>query len=445
MKMMNRLMALVMALLLCCGCALAETAPEASPEDVMATVNGVEITRSQFDAYVANYDSYYTSMGYDMTSAENQAILKEIAMLTLVQYAIMDQKIVEMGVSLTDEEAADAAQQAREEWESVIDNGLTYYGATDESTEAERAAILVQVLAELEAMGYTEQGYIDEAVQNASYIKLEDEIVKDVVVSDEEVVAYYNELVAADEVAYKDDAAAYESAQYMNQMYLAYGYTDYYTDLYYMPEGYRSVTHILLTADEALLTAYADLQATYEEQQSAIEEGAEVTETLVTAEEVENARLAILAAVQPTVDEINQKLAEGAAFADLIPQYTSDPGMDTAEEIATGYEVHMDSTNWVIPFRDAAFTVDNIGDVTAPVVTDYGVHILQYVADIPGGPVELTGDLMETLRSTLLEPQQSTKLNETMSQWMAEAEIVYSAEALTFMVVEETTEEAAAE
>lgn len=435
MKRMNRLLALVLALALCCGMALAETAQ--SPDDVMATVNGQAITRAAFEEYEGNLNAYYTNMGYDVTTESNAAAIKEIALMTLVQYSVMDQKIVELGLSLTDEERADAEQEAREVWEETLEEGLAYYGKTETSTEAEVAALLVQVLSELESMGYTEESYIEEAVLNAGYIKLENEMVRDVVVSDEEVLAYYNELVASDQVAYANDAAAYEQVQQMNELYLMFGYTDYYTDLYYVPEGYRSVTHILLSVDEELLTAYANLQATYEEQQSTLEEGGELTEEAVTAEEVENARLAIIASVQPTIDEINQKLADGATFAELIPQYTADPGMNTAEAIAEGYAVHMDSTMWVTEFRDAAFTVDNIGDITAPVVTEHGVHILQYVADIPGGPVELTTDLMEVLRMTLLEPAQSEKLNEVMNQWMSEAEIVYSDEAQAFLSTQE--------
>lgn len=435
MKRMNRLLALVLALALCCGMALAETAQ--SPDDVMATVNGQAITRATFEEYEGNLNAYYTNMGYDVTTESNAAAIKEIALMTLVQYSVMDQKIVELGLSLTDEERADAEQEAREVWEETLEEGLAYYGKTETSTEAEVAALLVQVLSELESMGYTEESYIEEAVLNAGYVKLENEMVRDVVVSDEEVLAYYNELVASDQVAYANDAAAYEQVQQMNELYLMFGYTDYYTDLYYVPEGYRSVTHILLSVDEELLTAYANLQATYEEQQSTLEEGGELTEEAVTAEEVENARLAIIASVQPTIDEINQKLADGATFAELIPLYTADPGMNTAEAIAEGYAVHMDSTMWVTEFRDAAFTVDNIGDITAPVVTEHGVHILQYVADIPGGPVELTTDLMEVLRMTLLEPAQSEKLNEVMNQWMSEAEIVYSDEAQAFLSTQE--------
>ena len=431
MKMLNRLLALVMALLLCCGAAMAEAAK--SPDDVMVTVNGTPVTRAEYEVYLSTVSSYYANQGYDVTAEGFAEALQEIALMTLVQYAVMDQKMVEMGVTLTEEEKADAEQEARETWNATIDEGLAYYGATDTTPEDELAALLVMVLAELESMGYTEQGFIDEAVVNAGYIKLENEMIKDVVVTDEEVMAYYNELVAADEVAYRYNAAAYEQTQQMNQMWLMLGYTDMYTDLYYFPEGYRSVSHILLEVDEALLTAYADLQAAYEEQQSTLEEGGEVTDELVTAEEVENARLAIIASVQPTIDEINQKLAEGVAFAELIPQYTTDPGMNTPEAIAEGYPVHMDSTQYVTGFAEGAFSVDNIGDVTGPVLTEFGVHILQYIADIPGGPVEMDQNMMETLRMTLLEPAQSEKLNETMSQWLAEADIVFSDEAKTFV------------
>lgn len=433
MKMMTRLLALVMALLLCVP-ALAETA--GSPDDVLATVNGDVVTRADFDMYFANLNSYYTNAGYDMTGDEMVGLLKMMAMETAVEYVLMDQKIVELGLSLTDEEKADATQAAREDWAAVIEDGMAYYGITAASTEDERAEMLVQILAELESMGYTEEAYIADSITFAAYDKLQAEVLKDVTVSDEDVKAYFDELVAADEAAYKNNAAAYEEAQYMNERYLMYGMTDYYTDLYYMPEGYRGMSHILLGVDEALMTAYTDLQATYEEQQNALEEGAEVTGTPVTAEEVENARLAIVASVQPTIDEIMGKLEAGESFADLIPQYSIDPGMTDAATIAEGYAVHMDSIMWDPAFRDASFTVDNVGDVTEPVVGSYGVHILQYVRDIPAGPVELSADLMETLRSTLLASEQNTVYYAQLEAWKEAAEIVYAAEAADFMAAE---------
>ena len=455
MKNMKRVLALLLMVVVCCtltACkkeeaANAETvtttaaATTGNPDDVMLTVGGKAVTRAQYEEYLATLVNYYANYGYDSsTDPELAAILKQYALETGVEYAVLDLKLVELGLSLSDEEKAAATQSAKAEWEATLQDGLAYYGITAESSEEDRANTLLTVLAELESMGYTEESYLADAITFAGYDKLMNYVTRDVTVSDEDVVNYYNGLVEADKQTYENDAAAYEQTMYMNDMYAMYGMTDYVTEIYYKPAGYRLVTHILLEASEELLTAYTDLQAAYEEQQNTIEEGGEVTGELVTEAEIENARLAILADVQPKVDEINQKLAEGATFAELIPLYSTDPGMMDEASIAAGYEVHMDSTNWVIPFRDQAFTVSNIGDVTAPVVTDYGVHIIQYVADVPGGPVELTEEMRASFQESLLASAQNEKYSAAIAEWVEAAEVVYSDEAKAILGA---TEEAA--
>ncbi len=436
MNMLKRLMALLLAVLMLGAAALAET----GDDDVLATVNGSPLTRADYQGYLDTLVNYYANYGYDTTDATILSTLQVFALQTGIEYLVMDQKIAELGLSLTDEEKTAAADNAAEQWASTIEDGLTYYGITAESTEEERAETLLSVLAELETMGYTEESFTADAVKYAAYDKLFAHLTKDVNVTDEEVQAYFNSLVEADKATYANDAAAYEQLQYMNQLYAMYGMTDYVTECYYKPEGYRKVTHILLTADEALLSAYTDVQATYEEQQNALEEGGEIEGDIITAEDVENARLAVLANVQPTVDEIKQKLADGATFAELIPLYTTDPGMQDEAAIAEGYEVHMDSVNWVIPFRDQAFTVSSIGDVTEPVVTDYGVHILQYVADVPGGAVELTDDLRASFLTALLASAQDEAYYTAIEGWVNEATVEYSDEAKTIMGQAETAD-----
>ena len=449
MKMMKRMLALLMMLAVVftmTACKKEEpatvqtnlsdtTVPNAS--DVMLSVGGTTLNRATYETYLKSLEDYYASYGYDVTDPELSQMLKQFALQTGVEYIVMDLKLVELGLAMTEEEKTAARTAAQEEWDATIQDGLAYYGITESSTEEERNATLLSVLAELETMGYTEESYISDAVRYASYDKLVDYASQGVSVSDEDVVTYYNSLVEADKELYENDAAAYEQTQYMNQMYIMYGMSDYATPIYYKPAGYRLVTHILLEASEELLTAYVDLQAAYEEQQITLEEGGTVEGELITAEEIENARLAILANVQPTVDEINQKLAEGVAFADLIPLYTADTGMMDAESIAAGYEVHMDSTNWVIPFRDQSFTVDTIGDVTAPVVTDYGVHIIQYVADVPAGPVELTEEMQTYFHEVLLSNAISDAYSNAIAQWTTEAAVEYSAEAKTILGITE--------
>ena len=411
MKMMNRLVALLAALMLCVLPALAETT--ISPEDVMLTVNGAAVTRAEYEKYLVQLENTYDEYGYDVTEASIAAALKQLALEMAVEYKLLDELAIANGLQMTEEELADVAQLAREDFYLQVDEIVAYYasyGLGDISTEEGYAALLLEVLAELESMGTTEASYIADVQEYYAYSKAYEWIVSDVTVSDEEVRAHYDELVEADRVAYGSDVAAYENAQYMNDLYLAYGMTDYYVDLYYIPEGYRLVTHILLEADE---TALADYTAAKESGD---------------ADALAAAQQAVLASVQPTVDEINARLAEGENFNDMILDYTMDTGMMDAASIAAGYEVHPESTMWVTEFRDAAFTVNNVGDVTAPVVTDYGVHIIYYMADI-GGPVPYEGDVRILLTEQLLSGLQSNRYTEVLNGLMAEAEIVYSEEA----------------
>ena len=429
MNMIKRLMALLLAVLMCGTIAFGET----SADDVMVTVGTTPVTRSTYEGHLNTLVNYYANYGYDTTDPSMLALLQQFALQTSVEYAAMDQMVIDLGLSLTEAEIAAATANAQNDWAAVIADGLSYYGITEASTEEEIAQTLLAILAELESRGYTEESYLAESLMYAGYDKLFAYLTQDVEVSDDEVLAYYNSLVEADKAIYENDAAAYEEVQYYNQFYAAYGYTEYITNVYYKPAGYRLVTHILLEADEALLTAYSDLQAQYEEQQLTLEEGGEVTATLITEADLENARLAVLANVQPKVDEINQKMAEGKTFAELIPEYTTDPGMSDAASIAAGYEVHMDSVNWVIPFRDQSFTVNNIGDVTAPVVTDYGVHIIQYVADVPGGAVELTDAMFNEFKTALQSNAAEEVYYAGLDAWIAAADVVYSDEAKAIM------------
>lgn len=408
MKMLTRLLAAVLALVMLAMPVLAET----TPEDVLATVNGVAVTRADYEAELRLLQDEYGSYGYDVTDETIAVVLQQMAMLSCVEYALLEEKVVSQNLQLTDEEKADAAQEAREYWQMNVDNALAYYGVTEETPEEERAAVMLQVLAGFEADGYTEESFIEETLTFASYEKVFQWVVKDVNVPEEEVRAYYDDLVLADQVAYANDVNAYETMQDNNQMYLMFGMTDYYVDLYYTPEGYRQVTHILLMGDETLQSDYAAL----------------LEDTSADPAAVEAARAAVLADVQPTLDEINALLEAGESFASLIPLYTQEPGMSDAAAIEAGYLVHPQSTKWVTEFRDAAFTVDEIGEITEPVVTSYGVHILQYVADVPGGPAPYSDDVRALLQEQLLNSRQAEAYSQAVTTWMDEAEIVYAEE-----------------
>lgn len=439
MKKISRLLALVLALMLCTASVCTAVADEAtttdttetattSPTDVMATVNGEPVLRETVENIASNLSYTYSQYGYDTTTDENAKFINQLALDYAIQYALMDQKAAEWGLDqFTDEEMETLKASNAESWNSLVDSYVSYYGnLTDESTDEEKLAAKTSALAALEAMGYTEDVMMQSTLEEERYNRVRDKMVENVEVTDDEVQTAFDTQVESDKASYEGNVAYYE---YMTQYY---GQTSYY-----VPEGYRGITHILLTVDDDLLQNYEDLAAKLEEQEEAEDtditeatatDVTEETETPVTQADVDAAYQAILDSVQPTIDEINQKLADGASFADLIAEYGADPGMQSEPYMSEGYSVHQDSVIWDAAFVKAAFSVEKVGDVSEPVVGSYGVHIVYYLRDVPSGAVELTDDIKEDLKSTLLSEKENEAFASTMQLWRDASKIEYTAE-----------------
>jgi hypothetical protein len=224
---------------------------------------------------------------------------------------------------------------------------------------------------------------------------------------------------------YSNDVPTYESITSYYSSY--YGY-----QFHYIPEGYRGVTHILLKVDEELLNAWIDLNARLEEAQEpeAAEDGEEPAETEepVTAEMVEAARQAILDSQKDTIHEIMGKLENEAAFQDLIAEYGTDPGMQDEDTLKNGYMIHKDSINYDAAFTAAAAALEKVGDYSEPVVSRFGIHILYYLRDIPGGTVEMSEEELAQVKKDIEDEWLNLAISELVDQWIAKADIVWTAE-----------------
>lgn len=410
MKKMIRLFSLLLAVAMLFAFALAD---ETAEDAVIATVNGVPVTYSQMQEQYDAMESYYTSnYGYDFSDPSMAASLQEFATEMAIQEAVMLQKATELGLdAFTEEEEAAFGTEAQNYYDALMSQVASYYFGVDEnSSEEERADALAQAAQLAAANGITVEELTEENRFNAIYDQVIAYAGTGDEVTDEQIEEYFLSLVAEDEEKYANDIPYYE--------YLVnyYGYECYYT-----PAGYRNVIHLLLEADEAVLSAYNDLQATYEEQHTEgdeLEEG----ETAVTDEALEEARLAVIASVQDKLDEINEKMANGTAFEDLIADYT----IDVNSTKDTLFQVHNDSIMLVGEFVKGAMAIEEIGQVSGPVVSQFGVHLIKYVGDVPSGAAELTDAIRAELRSTLEENAENEAFTALMDEWMAECEIVYT-------------------
>ena len=420
--------------------AVAVAGTELQADTVLATVNGTDITwgdvQSSYDNLVADY-----GMAYDMTVSSTVDLFRAVALDTEIMALVMDQKAAELGLDqFSEEEAAGIFAAADADLESAINNYMSMYlGITAEATEEDLTNARAEAEAAFLAMGYSQDAIREMYKKDEILARIQNYVVQDVAMDDLEAQALHLAKVENDKMAFGEDLAAYVQ-------YNAIAAQNGMENAWYKPAGFRAVKHILLSVDQTLVDEYHGLQSILEEQvneEAAALQGGEVTEVaevteettedaeptpepapLVTQADVDTAKANILASKAEVIAEINDKIAEGVDFDELIAEYGEDGGMAVEPYKTNGYEVALESAGvqYVASFVDAAFSVESVGDVSAPYLSDYGLHIVKYIADVPEGPVEMT----EAARLDWLEDKKEEKYTSDLTSWRDAAQVEYT-------------------
>ena len=218
--------------------------------------------------------------------------------------------------------------------------------------------------------------------------------IQDVSLTDEAVSQEYDARVAADQEAFAADLSQYEDAVNSG------------TTVYYTPEGFRAVKHILLLPSEEAQTELDSLNSQLS-----------TAETDEDKAEIQAQIDAIFAEMEPTVEEIYARIEAGEDFDALIEEYGQDPGMQSGDSAENGYYVSADSTAWVQEFTDGAMSIPEIGGVSDPVRSSYGIHIIKYVGDVASGATDFA-DVETTLRETLLSTLTEEAYSAALTEWV---------------------------
>ena len=302
------------------------TAGQEAEPVLLASVNGDEIWSNNEDmqSLISYYNSYYGSSGYDTSDPSLQAYLRAAGLEWAIESVLYRQKAKELNVEeMTDEQRAALEVSARTDWDGVVD----YYaqnlsGLTEESTEEEKAAARENALSYIETnFGYTEDKYVQEFVESSREGQMRQNVQKavlgEITVSDEDVISYFNSLVEEDRKNYEGNIPMYEY------------YTNYMgSDSYYVPEGYRGITHILLDVDDELMKTYSSLTAEMEEQKEKEKAEENTAETAETTEET-------AATTEETAAETAEQPAEAAKeTAAETAEQPAEAAKETAAETA---------------------------------------------------------------------------------------------------------------
>ena len=462
---------LLVAALTLFGCNLIGYDAELDGAQVVAKVNDTEITKAEWLAYrdyIVEYEQQYMQQYYGFSMPVDESMMasyNELALEQLVESSVIQDKLAELGMDpLGEEEQAEVDAYADDmvELYKMLIRFQNYPELETVEEEAERLAaeenpgepVATVTNAELDALlneelvtiGYTRDYFLESQKIAVQQEKLREHATADVAVSDDEVKAEFDSLVATQKETYDATPASYAYAE-QNGL-----------DLYYMPEGYRGVKNLLVMIDSEKQTEINSLQselttaqntlnsgnaqleemkaedtaeldaeakAAYDEQIAALEEQVAAAQVTIdeTQAKLDAAKEAAFAEILPTAEEALAKAVAGENFDALIETYGEDTGMTVEPAKTRGYLVCDGLSIYEQNFQDAAMALENVGDISGLVETSYGYHILQYTCDIESGVVEYTDEIKEAIHADMLTTAQDAAYDAAVTQWVSAAKV----------------------
>lgn len=411
---------LLAASLLLSGCALITVDKDVDNARVIIDVNGETVTKGQLHNavdYQLEQNEYmnqlYAMFGMSGTLATDHDTVEQEIIDAYISTFVTRQKAKAMGLDqMTEEELAQINETAETNYLDYLHQITdTYFANSDLDEEALHAKAEEYIAAN----GLTtKDDIIASATESKMIEKLQANTVKDVAVTEEDLTAALDEKIAADQSEFATSPDLY--GYYVNNG----------TTAHYAPAGYRYVKHVLVKFTEEDQAVIDEKTAALTEAQTALSSAAEGEDTTELSAAVNLAQKAVEEATETAsqniwakVEEIHAKAtAEGADFDALVAEFNEDTGMP-----AIGYAIRSGYAYFVTEFTDAAMALENVGDVSAPVKSNYGYHILQYSADIPEGAVSLDS-VRDTLEAEVLSAKQGEAYNAALEGWISEANVI---------------------
>lgn len=369
---------------------------EESARLLAARFNGGVITVSEAKAEYDYLAYYYEEIGMDPDDYED--VIKNEVLNNLTEDAILVLKARELGVyEPSAEEEAEIRQRAEESLNEMIEYYLAFQADPNLSDEENRAAVEEFLAGE----GTTLESLMESLSSQGWRDRLYAAVTADFAITDEQLRAYYDEACATAELTYTADPQSYEIDRLNGET------------VFWNPEGYRRVKRVLIAFSDENAARMAELNAQIEET------GDQETISAALAE-IET----IYRSLDTLVAEVQSRIAAGDDFNLLIDEYGADPYMASGAGREDGYYVSVGSQQLDPDFVAAAMALNAPGDVSQPIECAEGVYILRYEGDVTPGAVDYETFLADdTMRADVEESLRSSYYNDTVEQWLAEAEI----------------------
>ncbi len=332
-----------------------------------ATVGDREITVQQLKTAYASGLDYASYYGYDTSTAEGKTSYRDYMLDSLIATSMKVYQAKLAGITLTADEQTAAEQTAQKNYDDTFQSFVdqaTQAGASNPEAYA-KTLFTKALVSNKTTVSKLKATMLTDAEENTLISKHKEALLQGISLSEDELAQKYADELAAQKAEFTTDPSKYFSYE----SYSTYGYS---AIPLFVPEGFFRVRQILV-ADEA------------------------------------------------TAALVKQKIDAGEDFETLLKEYNTDPGMQD-EANAAGYLVGT-GASYVESFLNAALALAKDGDVSAPVQSDYGWHIIKRVSteashEIPYADVKGQLDAYE---QTLYQNQYYSDL---VAGWVADKTLV---------------------
>ena len=198
-------------------------------------------------------------------------------------------------------------------------------------------------------------------------------------VTEEDIDAMFEEYVGYAKELYAESKRSFESDKTLSMMYV--------------PEGTRFADQILVAFDSETMNAISQARMSGNNEE---------------ADRLRNE--AYNDEMKEKVENIVALINSGEDFDTLQATYNDD-GADEPYSVIVGSELY------VTEFTEAVFSIDEIGGVSEPALSDFGIHIIKYVGDD-----SVTDEELAAIRADMrgyLEYTEGTRLQqEAYAEWI---------------------------
>ncbi|WP_436897219.1 SurA N-terminal domain-containing protein [Acinetobacter gyllenbergii] len=334
--------------------------------DVAKSVNGQDISNKELESATKNYKDQYLSLVKGDESLLNLPVIQEKALDALVARSLLQQQAEKLGMTLSDVQLEQMLAQQPSFQENgqfsqkLYENYLRSVGMTNQALIASLRQDHALKMISTSLMDYALVSKSD--VQQLANLQTEqrtlhlasiklDDYKKGVTASNQEITDYYNK----HKTEFKQVAS--------------------------VDVDYVVLTPALLPKANLAVTE-ADLQQAYtafvDKQQKDVKR--EVKHILITTDARDDA------AAQKLANEVYAKIQAGESFAQAAAQYSEDPSSKANGGLVDAYAPGVFSADF-----DNAVTALKNGQISKPVKTQYGYHIIEAnapVANIPSFEAE---------------------------------------------------------